>query len=496
MCVQTRARGKAGSLTGPSSPQHGKQQEVQALPDTPDEPCVATMDKILDRIGGIEVSLAAVSDQNCIFRKQYELDTSTTRGADTAFAKQYAADIANLTDLLKNERRAKELANRELLITKQVLANAVCSNNRLEMRLNTMENSMKIRNVRIDGKPELDDEDLTAFISDIGHQLGLKNMAPEDIVSVYRIGKKNQQQRGNNRQRPRTIMIEFANIKARNTFFFARANLKNAAQFRGIYLNDDVTPFTRKMRDDYRSVANLARNAGSDVRVHTDGIVLDGTKFLLTEPHTLPARFSLKRAKTLEINDELYFHSEHSFLSNFYPSPIVEEGVVFTTAEHYYQALKCAQADDLDCRARVIAATTPLEAKRLADKLPETPEWRQARDDAMTRVLDAKFGQNAGLAELLVKTGDRPLNEATTNTHFGIGVGLHANEIKEKAYRGSNKLGIALVAKRNNIKAARAPPPPPPPLNTPAATPPPPPAAAAPPAVQPTVPPQPSSSNA
>ena len=361
--------------------------------------------------------------------------------------------MQRMTALLEAERREKDQGKRDLLITQSELSNAMECKARLEIRLNTMENNQRICNVRIEGKPEEEGEDLLAYVSEIGHQIGLQNMEPTDILSVRRLGKR-VQQRANNRQKPRTIMINFSTVKARNSFFYARSNLKNVQQFRGIYLNDDVTPLTHKMRDDYRSVAALARNAGEEVRVHTDGIVLGGTKYLLSEPHTLPSRFSLGRAKTLEINDEIYFQSEHSYLSNFSPSHIVEDGVVYRTAEHFYQACKCDHANLPDIKERVISATTPQEAKRLADSIPETPEWRAARDDIMVRVINAKFDQNVNLANRLLKTEERPLNEATSNTHFGIGVGLHANEIREKAYRGTNKLGIILAAKRGNIKAA------------------------------------------
>ena len=42
-------------------------------------------------------------------------------------------------------------------------------------------------------------------------------------------------------------------------------NFKGTNNYKGIYLNDDVTPETRKARDDYRSVAVLARAQEADV---------------------------------------------------------------------------------------------------------------------------------------------------------------------------------------------------------------------------------------
>ena len=69
----------------------------------------------------------------------------------------------------------------------------------------------------------------------------------------------------------------------------------------------------------------------------------------------------------------------------------------------------------------------------------------------MIKVVSYKFDQNPRLADKLVKTGNMGLNEATHNSFFGIGVPLHAREIKEKSYRGDNKLGLILSEKRASI---------------------------------------------
>ena len=119
-----------------------------------------------------------------------------------------------------------------------------------------------------------------------------------------------------------------------------------------------------------------------------------------------------------------------------------------------YQAQKCRQAQAYGMEKRVIAAPTPLEAKRIADALGDTPEWRQVRDGIMGKIVMEKFKQNPKLAQQLLDTGDIPLNEATHNDHFGIGVTLLSREIKDKSYRGSNKLGQILVSTRTDIKAA------------------------------------------
>ena len=84
-----------------------------------------------------------------------------------------------------------------------------------------------------------------------------------------------------------------------------------------------------------------------------------------------------------ETDGEIYFHLEHSFLSNFHPSSVTLDGVTFPRAEHRYQVMRCALTNDFDRCGRVQLAQTPLEAKRLADALPESADWRLKREDVM-----------------------------------------------------------------------------------------------------------------
>lgn len=357
--------------------------------------------------------------------------------------------LTKLTELIERDRVVQIADRRELQIAKQEVLTLREQNRRIEVQLNQIINRQNICNLRIDGKREEDGENLKDFVIKLAHGMGVRDLTPMDIITVYRMGK---QAHSRGKARSRTVMVTMINERARNALFYARTSLKNSEQFKGIYINDDVTSTTRKQRDDYRAVAALARQNGAEVRVHTDGIIISGRKYLLSEPQSLPQQFSVSRAKTYENNGEIYFASEGSFLSNFSPSPIVEGDITYRTAEHMYQALRCRHATDNDKFKAVLAAPTPLEAKRIADGIGETPEWRQARDAAMERVVSEKFDQNPNLAKLLLETGDMPLNEATHNEHFGIGATLLSREIRDKSYKGTNRLGHILVAKRASIK--------------------------------------------
>ena len=452
MADNKRTRGRSASMASPAAgagplplSQPALPASPAARPQAPPPPPPQAMDQTSTteaKLDLIITRLDSLDDMKAAMIKQ--------EGRHEEMRRDHNEGLARLTKLLEENRVAHNTDRRDLQITRRELVNVKEQYRRLELQVNDIVNHQRICNVRIDGKKEEAGENLKRFVVELSAAMGVGNMTQADVVTTYRMGK---QPNNNARQRARTIFVTFVNQRARNAFYFARTKLKNQEMYRGVYINDDVTQTTRRQREDYRAVAALARQNGTEVRVHTDGLVLDGKKYLLTEPNTLPDQYSLNKAKTVEIGGEIYFSSEASFLSNFAPSPIVEGDIIYSTAEHMYQAYKCRQARAYDKLKDVIAAPTPLEAKRVAEAIQETPEWRKERDTVMRKVVSEKFDQNVELRDLLIKTGVKPLNEATHNDHFGIGVTIMAREIKDKSYRGANMLGIILAEKRAGILA-------------------------------------------
>jgi N-glycosidase YbiA len=142
----------------------------------------------------------------------------------------------------------------------------------------------------------------------------------------------------------------------------------------------------------------------------------------------------------------LYFardRDQFGFLSHFHASPILLDGELWPTVEHYYQAQK---SEDSAYRAAIRAALRPGMAKRLAAHpaaprrisrdswfrrnatLPR-PDWPEIRLHIMRRADRAKYLQNADLMALLIATGDAELVEDSPGEPFwGTGPdGMGAN---------------------------------------------------------------------
>lgn len=105
------------------------------------------------------------------------------------------------------------------------------------------------------------------------------------------------------------------------------------------------------------------------------------------------------------------FRGEHDFLSNFSAHPVHWDGTLYPTAEAAFQAGKTL---DPAQRARIAAAETPAEAKRLGRTVPLRPGWdERLRHTVMQEVVAAKF-TTADLAARLAATGTALLVEGNS----------------------------------------------------------------------------------
>lgn len=108
------------------------------------------------------------------------------------------------------------------------------------------------------------------------------------------------------------------------------------------------------------------------------------------------------------------FTGQYEFLSNFSPDPVElpwQQGLIFRTAEHAFQACKSENEADV---IRIHAASTPYRAKQLGRQVTLRPDWEQVKRRMMTEVLLAKFGGNRELTTLLTATGRMVLVEGNT----------------------------------------------------------------------------------
>lgn len=136
------------------------------------------------------------------------------------------------------------------------------------------------------------------------------------------------------------------------------------------------------------------------------------------------------------------FTGRYHFLSNFYRRAFLMGGVVWPSAEHAYQAMKCADTEDV---VRVRTARSPGQAKAIGRRVRIRPHWDAIRVGMMHLVLRAKF-EDEEMARRLVATDPEELVEGNDwgDTFWGRVDGV-----------GENHLGRQLMVIREGLVNAR-----------------------------------------
>lgn len=148
-------------------------------------------------------------------------------------------------------------------------------------------------------------------------------------------------------------------------------------------------------------------------------------------------------------NKILGFRGAHSYLSNFYDSPIVlalhgsPPYLEFPTAEHAYQAHKTKVSSEIK---RIVNAPTPAKAKRLGRRATLFPGFEEQKIEIMKKIVYEKFRQNTDLKSRLLLTGTATIIEENNwgDTFWGTCSG-----------RGENMLGKILMEVRKKVRWAR-----------------------------------------
>ena len=164
-----------------------------------------------------------------MLREQPGLDQNSATAVAVA---QLLLPVMGMT----NKSVDKRLASQETAINKL----------RASVRLNAYENDRlqqytRRENIRISGVNENDGERLKTKIVELGEEMDL-HIAERDINACHRLGPNRRE--GN---RPRTIIVRFFARDTKHDFLVNKNKLKNKENYRGVYINEDLTPLRSKL---------------------------------------------------------------------------------------------------------------------------------------------------------------------------------------------------------------------------------------------------------
>jgi len=145
----------------------------------------------------------------------------------------------------------------------------------------------------------------------------------------------------------------------------------------------------------------------------------------------------------VQVIDRFTKETGYEFLSNFHPSTVRFEGMLYPTVEHAYQASK---TKDPKLRKIIASAPGPWEAKKLGKALVLREDWTEIRAGIMRQLIREKF-QNPFLGHRLLKTGDALLimNNKWNDRFWGICRGS-----------GENWLGKILMEIREELRGEQS----------------------------------------
>ena len=133
------------------------------------------------------------------------------------------------------------------------------------------------------------------------------------------------------------------------------------------------------------------------------------------------------------------FKGKYFFLSNFYESPVIYDGITYLNNEAAFQAQKT-----LNKKQRLkFAMLNPSRAKEMGRSISLRPDWEEIKINVMYEICKAKFTQNENLKRSLLNTGNAELIEGN---NWGDKIWGQVNGI------GENNLGKILMRIREELK--------------------------------------------
>lgn len=152
------------------------------------------------------------------------------------------------------------------------------------------------------------------------------------------------------------------------------------------------------------------------------------------------------------------FHNpdeEYGFLSNWYPSRFLVDGIEFSSMEQYMMYQKAICFRDEKIASQILETDDVAVIKQLGRSVKGYSDhiWNGVRQIIVYDGLKAKFSQNPGLKQQLLDTGDAILAEcAVTDQIWGIGRSMtDPDRLDNNKWRGQNLLGYALMMVRKEL---------------------------------------------
>lgn len=152
------------------------------------------------------------------------------------------------------------------------------------------------------------------------------------------------------------------------------------------------------------------------------------------------------------------FHNpneENGYLSNWYASDFIANGIKFSSMEQFMMYQKAVCFSDVAIASQILTIEDTADIKELGRRVSGYDEnyWNGVRQVIVYEGLYAKFSQNEELRKLLKETGKAILAEcAVKDLVWGIGLSMKdPDRLDRTKWKGQNLLGYALMMVRERL---------------------------------------------
>lgn len=148
----------------------------------------------------------------------------------------------------------------------------------------------------------------------------------------------------------------------------------------------------------------------------------------------------------------------NGYLSQWYNSKIIVDGISYLNAEQYMMAQKAKLFGDEKIFNEIMKKDTPREFKKLGRLIKNFDDdiWNREKINIVLKGNIHKFSQNEKLKKLLLDTGDKILIEASPyDDIWGVKLReIDSSILNINAWKGENLLGFILMEVRDYLKSS------------------------------------------
>lgn len=152
------------------------------------------------------------------------------------------------------------------------------------------------------------------------------------------------------------------------------------------------------------------------------------------------------------------FHNpdeDNGYLSNWYHSEFIVDGIAFSSMEQYMMYKKAVCFKDVTVAAQILKTDDVSKIKELGRLVSGYDDnyWNGIRQIVVYQGALEKFKQNIDLSKKLLSTGDAILAEcAVKDKIWGIGLSMNdSDRFYRERWKGQNLLGYTLMIVRDSL---------------------------------------------